>query len=158
MSRQKNYFMVSIVTPNGDLSVVKGQFETYKEAERWCKKEAKDELGLNSTTEFFIFHARKRVTVVIDDNSADTEAFNELVKNPSSNSDNSDESSEETEVLAESPLESLEDHSDYSNSKGPDIAIVSENDSTEPPVIDEELIEEEEEEEEAEWPVSSDIL
>ena len=106
----KTPFQVSVVQEDNSLRVVSSGHTDYKSAENWVKSNAKSELGLEGYVKFYIFHAKKQISVTFDENGAYEDMDSVVVEdagNPSREEDNSE--------IIESPLDSLnnEVHDDY---------------------------------------------
>lgn len=107
----KTPFQVSVVQEDNSLRVVSSGHTDYKSAENWVKSNAKSELGLEGYVKFYIFHAKKQISVTFDENGAYEDMDSVVVDdagNPSREEDNSE--------IIESPLDSLDNneaHDDY---------------------------------------------
>lgn len=106
----KTPFQVSVVQEDNSLRVVSSGHTDYKSAENWVKSNAKSELGLEGYVKFYIFHAKKQISVHFDENGAYEDMESVVVDdagNPSREEDNSE--------IIESPLDSLnnEANDDY---------------------------------------------
>lgn len=75
----KTPFMVSIVQNDKSLKVVASGFSDYKAAEKWAKKDSKDDLNLSGTANFFIFHAKKLIEIDFGDKDEKAEKFETLL-------------------------------------------------------------------------------
>ena len=107
----KTPFQVSVVQEDNSLRVVSSGHTDYKSAENWVKSNAKSELGLEGYVKFYIFHAKKQISVTFDENGA-YEDMDSVVVEDSGNPSREEESSE----IIESPLDSLDNneaHDDY---------------------------------------------
>ena len=106
----KTPFQVSVVQEDNSLRVVSSGHTDYKSAENWVKSDAKSELGLEGYVKFYIFHAKKQISVTFDEKGAYEDMDSVVVEdagNPSREEDGSE--------IIESPLNSLNDeaHDDY---------------------------------------------
>ena len=105
----KTPFQVSVVQEDNSLRVVSSGHTDYKSAENWVKSNAKSELGLEGYVKFYIFHAKKQISVTFDEKGAYEDMDSVVVEdagNPSREEDGSE--------IIESPLDSLnEAHDDY---------------------------------------------
>ncbi len=105
----KTPFQVSVVQEDNSLRVVSSGHTDYKSAENWVKSNAKSELGLEGYVKFYIFHAKKQISVTFDEKGAYEDMDSVVVEdagNPSREEDGSE--------IIESPLDSLNEvHDDY---------------------------------------------
>jgi len=105
----KTPFQVSVVQEDNSLRVVSSGHTDYKSAENWVKSNAKSELGLEGYVKFYIFHAKKQISVTFDENGA-YEDMDSVVVDDAGNPSREEDGSE----IIESPLNSLnEAHDDY---------------------------------------------
>ena len=107
----KTPFQVSVVQEDNSLRVVSSGHTDYKSAENWVKSNAKSELGLEGYVKFYIFHAKKQISVTFDENGA-YEDMDSVVVDDAGNPSREEDGSE----IIESPLDSLnnnEVHDDY---------------------------------------------
>ena len=107
----KTPFQVSVVQEDNSLRVVSSGHTDYKSAENWVKSNAKSELGLEGYVKFYIFHAKKQISVTFDENGA-YEDMDSVVVEDAGNPSREEDSSE----IIESPIESLDNneaHDDY---------------------------------------------
>lgn len=105
----KTPFQVSVVQEDNSLRVVSSGHTDYKSAENWVKSNAESELGLKGYVKFYIFHAKKQISVTFDDKGAYEDMDSVVVENAGNPS-----REKSTKEIIESPLDSLNEvHDDY---------------------------------------------
>jgi len=109
-TRTKTPFMVSVVRPDGTLKVIKGGFTGYKDAENWCKRSdgANADYDFSDAVKFFIFHAKKTITVVFEETAKNSnDDFNNLITEPTEDdiqASDADSDDDNDGVIIGSPL------------------------------------------------------